>query len=161
MGTRFHPLCLSHRIAPPTLLFFFCIICFSVSIGSFSIVYNMLLLILSLKSHTNFVLTLLLLLGITSFLRRSLYLVTSIFLHYCLLLLLFSHQLMFVTPWTAARQASLSLTISWSLPKFMSIESVMPFNHLILCHRLFFLPSIFPSIRVFSQKSPNCLLNSL
>ena len=55
------------------LLFFFCIICFSVSVGSFSIVYNMLLLILSLKSHTNFVLTLLLLLGITSFLRRSLY----------------------------------------------------------------------------------------
>ena len=122
----------------------------------------MLLLILFLKSHTNFVLTLLLLLGITSFLRRSLYLVTSIFIHYCLmLLLLFSHQLMFVTPRTAAHQASLSLTISRSLPKFMSIESVMPFNHLILCHPLILPPSIFPSIRVFSQKSPNCLLNSL
>ena len=56
-------------------------------------------------------------------------------------------------PWTAARQASLSFTISWSLLKLMSIESVMPSNYLILCHRLLFLPSIFPSIRVFSNES--------
>ena len=57
------------------------------------------------------------------------------------------------TPWTAALQASLSFTISWSLLRFMSIESVMPSNHLILCHPLLFLPSIFPSIRVFSSES--------
>ena len=58
-----------------------------------------------------------------------------------------------VTPWTAACQASLSITNSWSLLKFMSIESVMPSNHLILCCPLLLLPSIFPSIRVFSNKS--------
>ena len=57
------------------------------------------------------------------------------------------------TPWTAARQASLSITSSWSLLKFMSIESVMPSNHFILCHPLLLLPSIFPSIRVFSNES--------
>ena len=57
------------------------------------------------------------------------------------------------TPWTAARQASLSITNSRSLPKPMSIESVMPSNHLILCHSLLLLPSIFPSIRVFSSES--------
>ena len=56
-------------------------------------------------------------------------------------------------PWTAARQASLSITNSQSLLKLMSIESVMPSNHLILCHPLFFPPSIFPSIRVFSNES--------
>ena len=56
-------------------------------------------------------------------------------------------------PWTAACQASLSITNSQSLLKFMSIESVMPSNHLILCHLLLVLPSIFPSIRVFSNKS--------
>ena len=55
----------------------------------------------------------------------------------------------FATPWTAAHQASLSFTISWSLPKLMSIELVMPSNHLILCYPLLLLPSIFPSIRVF------------
>ena len=60
---------------------------------------------------------------------------------------------LFVTPWTAARQASLSITNSRSLPKLMSIESVMPSNHLILCHPLLLLPSIFPSIRVFSSES--------
>ena len=60
---------------------------------------------------------------------------------------------LFATPWTAACQASLSLTISWSLLKLMSIESVMPSNHLILCHPLLFLPSVFPSIRVFSNES--------
>ena len=57
------------------------------------------------------------------------------------------------TPWTAARQASLSITSSWSLLKLMSIESVMPSNHLILCCPLLLLPSIFPSTRVFSNES--------
>ena len=56
-------------------------------------------------------------------------------------------------PWTAACQASLSITNSWSLLKLMSIASVMPSNHLILRHPLFLLPSIFPSIRVFSNES--------
>ena len=60
---------------------------------------------------------------------------------------------LFATPWTAARQASLSITNSWSPPKPMSIELVMPSNHLILCHPLLLLPSIFPSIRVFSNES--------
>ena len=63
---------------------------------------------------------------------------------------------LFVTPWTAARQASLSFTISQSLLKFMSIESVMPSNHLILCRPLLLLPSIFPSIRVFSKELALC-----
>ena len=63
-----------------------------------------------------------------------------------------SHIQFFATPWTAARQASLSFTISWSLLKLMSIESVMPSSDLILCHPLL-LPSIFPSIRVFSSES--------
>ena len=58
-----------------------------------------------------------------------------------------------MTPWTAARQASLSITNSWSPPKPMSIESVIPINHLILCHPLLLLPSICPSIRVFSNES--------
>ena len=57
------------------------------------------------------------------------------------------------TPWTVAHQASLSFTISWSLFKLMFIELVMPYNHLILCHPLLLLPSIFPSIRVFSNES--------
>ena len=57
------------------------------------------------------------------------------------------------TPWTAARQASLSITSSWSLLKLISIESVMPSNRLILCHPLLLLPSIFLSIRVFSNES--------
>ena len=61
--------------------------------------------------------------------------------------------LLFVTSWTLAHQASLSLTISCSLSKFMSTESVMPSNHLILCHPFLLLPSIFPSIRVFSNES--------
>ena len=59
---------------------------------------------------------------------------------------------LFVTPWTAAHQASLSITNSWSLLRLMSIELVMPFNHLILSRPLL-LPSIFPSIRVFSNES--------
>jgi len=58
-----------------------------------------------------------------------------------------------VTPWTAAHQASLSITNSWSLLKLMSIESVMPSHHLILCHPLLLLPSIFSTIRVFSNES--------
>jgi len=57
------------------------------------------------------------------------------------------------TPWTAAHQVSLSITNSWSLLKLMSTESVIPSNHLILCHPLLLLPSIFPSIRVFSNES--------
>ena len=64
-----------------------------------------------------------------------------------------SHVRLFVTSWTAAHQASLSITISQSLLKLMSIESVMPSNHLILCHSLLLPPSIFPSIRVFSNES--------
>ena len=60
---------------------------------------------------------------------------------------------LFVTPWTAARQASLSITNSWSLLKLKSIESVMPTNHLILCRPLLLPPSIFPSIRVSSNES--------
>ena len=59
----------------------------------------------------------------------------------------------FVTPWTAACQASVSFTVSWRLLKFMSTESVKLSNHLILCHSLLLLPSIFPSIRVFSNSS--------
>ena len=62
-----------------------------------------------------------------------------------------------VTPWTAACQASLSITNSWRLLKLMSIESVMPSNHLILCHPLLLLPSIFPNIRVFSNESVLCI----
>ena len=64
-----------------------------------------------------------------------------------------SHVRLFATPWIAARQASLSITNSQSLLKLLSIESVMPSNHLILCCPLFLSPSIFPSIRVFSNES--------
>ena len=63
----------------------------------------------------------------------------------------------FATPWTAARQTSLSITNPWSLPKLMSIESVMPSNHLILCRPLLLLPSVFPSIRVYSNESALCI----
>ena len=65
----------------------------------------------------------------------------------------FSHVQLFATPWTAARQASLSLTKSWSLLKLMCIELVMPSNHLICCYPFLLLPSIFPTIRVFSNES--------
>ena len=68
-----------------------------------------------------------------------------------------SHVWLFATPWTAACQDSLSITNSWSLPKPMSIESVMPSNHLILCRPLLLLPSIFPGIRVFSNESTLCM----
>ena len=64
-----------------------------------------------------------------------------------------SCEWLFVTPWTGARQASLSITNSWNPPKLMSTESIMPSSHLILCSPLLLLPSIFPSIRVFSNKS--------
>ena len=64
-----------------------------------------------------------------------------------------SHVWLLVTPWTAVCQASLSFTNSWSLLKLRSFESMMPSNHLILCHPLLFLPSVFPSIRVFSNNS--------
>ena len=60
---------------------------------------------------------------------------------------------LFATPWTAARQGSLSITNSQSLPKLMSVESMMTSNHLILCRPLLFLPSIFPSMTVFSDES--------
>ena len=66
---------------------------------------------------------------------------------------LLSRFWLFETPWTAAHQAFLSITNSWSPPKPMSIESVMPSNHLILCHPLLLLPSILPSVRVFSNES--------
>ena len=64
---------------------------------------------------------------------------------------------LFVVSWTAAHHASLSFTISWSLLKVMSIKLVVPSNHLILCHPLLLLPSIFPSIRVFSKESVLCI----
>ena len=70
---------------------------------------------------------------------------------------LLSHVLLFATPWTTARQAFLSITNSQSLLKLMSIESVMPSNHLILCRPLLLPPSIFPSIRVFSNESVLCI----
>ena len=70
---------------------------------------------------------------------------------------LLSRVQLFVTPWTAACQDSLSITNSLSLLKLMSIELVMPSNHLILCCPLLFLPSIFPSLRVFSRESVLCI----
>ena len=70
---------------------------------------------------------------------------------------LLSRFRLFATPWTTACQASLSITNSQSPPKPMSIESLMPSSHLILCHPLLLLPSIFPSIRVFSNKSALCI----
>ena len=85
--------------------------------------------------------------------------VTVIPPHHWALLYLFSsvqslsRVRLFATPWTAACQAFLSITNSWSPPKPMSVELVMPSNHLILCRPLFLLPSIFPSIKVFSNES--------
>ena len=69
----------------------------------------------------------------------------------------FSHVQLFATLWTAACQASLSITNSWSLLTLMSIESVMPSNHLILCRSLLFLPSILSNIRVFSNETALCI----
>ena len=68
-----------------------------------------------------------------------------------------SHVQLFATPWTVAHQASLSFTVSQSLLRLMSIESMMPSNHLILCRPLLLLPSIFPSIRVFSNELAFCI----
>ena len=83
----------------------------------------------------------------------SLWLQIVVFKKYFIVVVqLLSWVQLFVTPWTA-HQASLSFTISWSLLKLMSTESVMPSNHLILCHSLLLLPSVFPSIRVFSSES--------
>ena len=80
-------------------------------------------------------------------------------LHWWLLLLLLSHSVMSnsASPWTAARQASLSFTISQSLHKLMPIELMIPSNHLVLCCPLLLLPSVFPSIRVFSNESALCI----
>ena len=69
-----------------------------------------------------------------------------------------SHVRLYATPWTAARQASLSITNSWNLLKLMSIRSVMPSNHLILCHPLLLLPSVFPRIRVFLNELVLCIM---
>ena len=82
---------------------------------------------------------------LVNFLWRS----SSVLLCYCSVVQL----CLFATPWTAACQAPLSFTVSWNLLRFMSTESVMPSNHHILCCSLLFLPSIFPSIRVFSSES--------
>ena len=68
-----------------------------------------------------------------------------------------SHVWLFGIPWTTARQASLSFTVSWSMVKLMFTESVMPSNHLILCRPLLLLPSVFPSIRVLSNESVLCI----
>ena len=73
--------------------------------------------------------------------------------NWCVVVQLLSCLQLFVTPWTAAHQASLSFTISQSLLSLMSVELMMLSNHLILCHLLLFLPSVFPSIRVFSSES--------
>ena len=70
---------------------------------------------------------------------------------------LLSYVQFFVSTWTAARQDSLSFTISWSFLKLISIESVMPPNHLVLCHPLLLLLSIFPSIRVFTNDLALCI----
>ena len=77
--------------------------------------------------------------------------------HLSVVVQLLSCVQLFVNPWTAAHQASLSFTISQSLLKLMSIESVMPSNHLILWHPLLLLPSVFPSSRVFSNESALCI----
>ena len=70
---------------------------------------------------------------------------------------LLNHVQLFVSPWNALHEASLSFTITQTLLKLMSTELVMPYNHLILCHPLLLLPSIFPSIRVFSNESALCI----
>ena len=69
-----------------------------------------------------------------------------------------SHVQLFVIPWTLALQAPLSFTISWSLFKLTSTDSVMPSNHLILCYPLRLLPPIFPSIRIFTDESALCIM---
>ena len=74
-------------------------------------------------------------------------------IYFVVVVQMLSYVRLFATPWTAAHQASLFFTISWSLPKLMSIELVMLANHLILCCLLLRLPLVFPSIKVFSNKS--------
>ena len=83
--------------------------------------------------------------------------VSSVFLFCFVFIQSLSCVLLFATPWITACQASLSFTLSQSLLKLMSIESVMPSNHLILCHPLLLLPSISPSIRVFSNELALCI----
>ena len=78
-------------------------------------------------------------------------------IYYVIVVQSLSHVLLFATPWTVACQASLSFTISQSLLKLISIESVMPPNHVILYHPLLPLPSVFPSIRVFSYVPTLCI----
>ena len=78
-------------------------------------------------------------------------------LFYCSSVQSLSHVQLLTTPWTAARQAFLSISNPWSLPKLMSTELVMPSNHLILCGPLLLLPPIFPSIRDFSNDSALCI----
>ena len=80
-----------------------------------------------------------------------------IFLNNTVVIQSLSCALLFVTLWTEALQASLSFTISWILLKLMSLELMMPSNHLILCHPLLLFPSIFPSIRVFSSELALCI----
>ena len=82
------------------------------------------------------------------------------FSHKLLLFQLLHHDWLFTTPWTTACQASLS-TISWNLLKLMSIELVMPSNHLVLYHPLLLLPSVFPSIGFFSNESALCIMSHL
>ena len=91
--------------------------------------------------------------SVTSDMQMTLYSTGRVTVFFSAVQLLLSHVQLFVTPWTTARQASLSITNSRSLPKLMSFESVMPSNHLILCCPLLLLPSNFPSIRVFSNES--------
>ena len=83
--------------------------------------------------------------------------ITHVFYVSLFIVLSVGHVLFFGTPWNAACQASLSFTISQSLLKLVSIESVMPSNHLILCHPLLLLPSVFPRIRVFCSESALCI----
>ena len=92
------------------------------------------------------------------FVFALLYLQTHMLLSSCLSSVQsLSHVQLFAAPWTPAHQASLSITNSWSSLKLMSIESVMPLNHLILCRPLLLLPSSFPSIKVFSNESVICI----
>ena len=85
--------------------------------------------------------------------NASLYILVTFLLGFFVTIQLLSCVWLFATQWPAAHQASLSFTVSRSMLKLMSIESVMPSNHLVLCCPLFLLPSIFPSIRVFSNES--------
>ena len=85
------------------------------------------------------------------------YLLTEWVINWFIVVQLPSHVWLFATPWTVAHQAFLSLNISWSWPRFTSMGSVMPSNHLILCHPLLLLLSVFPSIRVFFNESVVCI----